>query len=130
MQDTEWDILGVLWDRGEATARDVVEELAERRDWAASTVRTLLERMHGKGLVTQRRVGNVKVYAAAQPRVEAQRSAWKRFAQTVFDGTGGALSFIARDAKLSKRQRDKLLALLEGAGETTQDPGKETDNGR
>src|SRR5688500_19069615 len=113
MHDSEWDILGVLWQRDEATARDVADALAESRGWAMSTVRTLLERMRVKQLVNGRRVGNVWVYSAALPRVDAQRSAWKRFADTVFDGTAGALRFLAQDAKLTTRQRDKLMALLE-----------------
>ncbi|MEM6991959.1 MAG: BlaI/MecI/CopY family transcriptional regulator [Myxococcota bacterium] len=113
MQETEWDVLGVLWDRREATARDVADALKESRGWAMSTVRTMLERMRSKELVSGRRVGNVWLYAPAVPRVDAQRSAWKRFIDTAFDGTAGALHFLARDAKLTKRQRDKLLALLE-----------------
>ena len=112
MQETEWDILGVLWTREEATARDVADALSESRGWATSTVRTMLERMRGKELVKGRRVGNVWVYSAALPRVDAQRSAWKRFADTVFDGTAGALRFLAEDAQLTKRQREKLMALL------------------
>jgi BlaI family penicillinase repressor len=113
MQATEWDILGVLWEREEATARDVADALVQSRGWAMSTVRTMLERMRAKQLVHGRRVGNVWVYSAALPRVDAQRSAWKRFADTVFDGTAGALRFLAEDAKLTRRQRDKLVALLE-----------------
>jgi BlaI family penicillinase repressor len=112
MQETEWDILRVLWERGECTARDVADALEERRDWAYSTVRTMLERMRAKGRVSGRKVGNAWVYTAAVPQVDAQRSAWRDFAETVFDGTAGALRFIATDAKLSDRQRSKLLALL------------------
>ncbi len=117
MQDTEWEILGVLWEREEATARDVADALSDKRGWAMSTVRTMLERMRAKELVKGRRVGNVWLYTAAAPRVDAQRSAWSRFTETVFDGTAGALRFLAEDAKLTKRQRDKLLALLERGGD-------------
>jgi predicted transcriptional regulator len=113
VQGTEWDILRVLWDRGEATARDVTDALEERRGWAMSTVRTVLDRMRSKGLVEARRVGKVWVYSAASPREEAQRSAWKRFTDQVFDGTGDALRFLATDARLTKRQRERLKALLE-----------------
>ena len=117
MQDTEWDILGVLWDRGEASARDVTDALASSRGWAMSTVRTMLDRMRQKGLVEGRREAGGWVYTAAVPQVDAQRSAWKRFADTVFDGTAGALRFLATDAKLTKRQRASLKALLEESGD-------------
>ncbi len=117
MQETEWDILRVLWRRGEATARDVTDELAESRGWAMSTVRTMLERMRDKELVHGRRVGKTWVYAPAHAEVDAQRSAWQRFTDTVFDGTAGALRFLAQDAKLTKRQRERLRALLDEEGD-------------
>lgn len=117
MQETEWDILRVLWRRGEATARQVTDDLAETRGWAMSTVRTMLERMRDKALIEGRRVGKTWVYSAAHARVDAQRSAWRRFTDTVFDGTAGALRFLAQDAKLTKRQRERLKSLLQEEGD-------------
>ena len=49
--ETEWDILDALWRAERATARQVTEALAERRGWAYSTVKTLLDRMVEKDLV-------------------------------------------------------------------------------
>lgn len=113
IQQTEWDLLEVLWELGPATAPQVAEALAERRGWAYSTVKTMLDRMLKKGLVQGRRVGHVWEYSAALPRVEAQRSAWRRFVETAFGGSmAPALRFVATDAKLTRRQREALLALL------------------
>lgn len=118
MQDTEWDIMSALWDAGSATAREVTEALSERRGWKYSTVKTMLDRMVDKQMVKAEQVGNVWSYSAAMPRVEAQRTAWQRFVETVFDGSmRPALQFIATDAKLTKRQREQLQALLEGDGD-------------
>lgn len=118
MQDTEWDIMSVLWEAGTATASEVAAALAERRGWKYSTVKTMLDRMVDKQMVEAQRVGNVWAYSAAIPRVDAQRTAWQRFVDTVFDGSmKPALQFIATDAKLTKRQREQLLALLEGGDE-------------
>jgi predicted transcriptional regulator len=114
MQDTEWDIMSALWDAGSATAREVTEALAARRGWKYSTVKTMLDRMVDKHMVEAERVGNVWSYSPAMPRVDAQRTAWQRFVDTVFDGSmKPALQFIATDAKLTKRQREQLLALLD-----------------
>ncbi len=115
MQDTEWEILEVLWARNEATSAEVTSALEGSRGWAASTVRTMLGRMRDKGTVTARRVGKNWVYAPAFPRVDAQRTAWKAFASTTFQGVAGALRFLAKDAKLTKRQRAELVELLHGA---------------
>jgi predicted transcriptional regulator len=111
---TEWDVLEALWELERATAREVGEALAERRGWAYSTVKTMLDRMVKKGYVTGRRVGNVWEYAAAFPKVDAQRGAWRRFVGTVFGGSmAPALRFLASEAKLTRRQREQLTRLLE-----------------
>jgi BlaI family penicillinase repressor len=113
IQPTEWDLLEVLWEVERATAREVADALQEQRGWAYSTVKTMLDRMLKKGLVAARRVGNVWEYSPAIPRIEAQRGAWRRFVDTVFDGAmAPALRFLATDARLTRKQREALLQLL------------------
>jgi BlaI family penicillinase repressor len=115
--ETEWDVLAVLWDADGCTAREVAEALEAKRGWAYSTVKTMLDRMKGKGLVHARRVGNVWEYRAAIEPAEAKRGAWRRFLDCAFGGSlGPALEFIASDARLSRRQREQLRRLLEEEG--------------
>jgi BlaI family penicillinase repressor len=113
IQATEWDLLEVLWKVERSTAREVADALADERGWAYSTVKTMLDRMLKKGLVSARRVGNVWEYTPAIPRVDAQRGAWRRFVDTVFDGAmAPALRFLATDARLTRKQREALSQLL------------------
>jgi len=112
---SEWDILQALWEVERSTARELADRLRPLRGWAYSTVKTMLDRMASKGIVHSRRVGNVYEYTPAVERSAAQHSAWRRFVDTVFDGSmAPALQFIAQDAKLSRRQREQLVKLLEG----------------
>jgi len=112
---TEWDLLEVLWAKERATAREVSEALAEKRGWAVSTVKTLLDRMVQKGLVAARQVGNVWEYTPAVAPVEARRSAWGELVEKAFGGAvAPALHFLAKDAKLSKKELAALRALLGG----------------
>jgi BlaI family transcriptional regulator, penicillinase repressor len=76
--ETEWDIMEALWQAERATARQVTEALVDRRGWAYSTVKTLLDRMVDKQLVQARQVGNVWEYTPALPRQRAQRWAWRQ----------------------------------------------------
>jgi predicted transcriptional regulator len=115
--ETEWDILEVLWREQAATARQVTEHLEPSRNWAYSTVKTMLDRMTEKGLVRSRQVGNVWEYTPAVEAAEARRSAWKRFVGAAFGGAiAPALEFIASEgggAPLTARQRENLLRLLQ-----------------
>jgi BlaI family transcriptional regulator, penicillinase repressor len=114
IQDTEWDVMSVLWEKERATAREVAEALEERRGWAYSTVKTMLDRMVGKGLVEARRVGNVWEYTPALAQNDARRGAWRRFVDTVLGGTvGPALELLASDVRLTKKQRAQLQKLID-----------------
>ena len=112
--ETEWDILDALWQAERATARQVTEALQDRRGWAYSTVKTLLDRMVEKSLVQARQVGNVWEYTPALPRQKAQRWAWRRLVDVAFGGaTAPTLAFVAKETKLSRRERAELRALLD-----------------
>jgi BlaI family penicillinase repressor len=111
---TEWDLLEVLWTKERATAREVTEALAKSRGWAVSTVKTLLDRMVQKELVAARQVGNVWEYTPAVRPVEARRSAWGELVEKAFGGAvAPALHFLAKDARLSKKELAELKALLD-----------------
>jgi len=114
IHETEWDLLEALWSAERATAREVSELLAKKRGWAVSTTKTLLDRMVQKGLVNARQVGNVWEYTPAVKRVDARRSAWADFVGKAFVGApASALHFLAKDAKLSKKELAELRALLD-----------------
>jgi len=113
ISEGEWDLLEALWELRHATARQVAEHLHERRGWAYSTVKTMLDRMAAKGLVRARQVGNVWEYTAAVESAEARKSAWRRFIQSAFGGAvAPALAFIASEANLTRKERELLLKAL------------------
>jgi predicted transcriptional regulator len=113
--ETEWDLLEALWTAQRATAREVSEVLAKKRGWAVTTTKTMLDRMVAKGLVNARQVGNVWEYTPAVRKVDARRSAWADFVAKAFGGSPApALHFLAKEAKLSKKELDELRSLLDG----------------
>lgn len=121
--ETEWDILDALWEAQRGTAREVTEALAQKRGWAYSTVKTMLDRMVDKGLVLARRVGNVWEYTAAMPRIKAQKWAWRRFVTVAFGGAmAPSLAFVTKETRLTKEQRAELRSLLDALED------KEDDN--
>lgn len=71
----EEQIMNILWNRGEATVRQVLEHLSG--DLAYTTVMTVLDRLHHKEQVTRRKVGIAWSYQATAPRaaVLGQRAA-------------------------------------------------------
>jgi BlaI family transcriptional regulator, penicillinase repressor len=85
--DRELEALKVLWDRGEATVRDVCDALNTGGEQLAyTTVLSLLQVMEQKGLVTHRSEGKAYIYVPAIAREKTLRQLATGFLERVFDG--------------------------------------------
>lgn len=65
----ELAIMKELWRDGELSARDIHSAIADQFGWSYSTVRTVLDRMSDKGLVSKTAIGGVNVFAAEVSKV-------------------------------------------------------------
>ena len=63
-------VMDELWDRGQATVREIVDDVGRRRDLAYTTVMTIMSRLHEKGLLVRERDGKGYVYRPAFSRDE------------------------------------------------------------
>jgi BlaI family transcriptional regulator, penicillinase repressor len=86
--DAELEVLATLQRRGEATARELREDLHAQRPMAHGSVLTLLGRLERRGLVTKRkgRVGKAFVYTPTRDASTSVRPVLKRLLNRVFDG--------------------------------------------
>ena len=84
------ELMQVLWQRGEASAAEVLEALRPQKKLAATTVATLLSRLEKKGVVSPRVEGRTFIY---RPKVEdtAVRSSLLDRVKDAFAGDVAAL---------------------------------------
>jgi len=73
LTEAEWTIIKSVWDNEPCAAPTIQEKLAKRTGWTYSTVRTLMDRMVGKRLLTAEKVRNLTLYRSAVTRGQAQR---------------------------------------------------------
>lgn len=83
----EWALMEALWERGRATAGALQADLQSTRDWAYSTVKTILDRLVDKGYVKSRRVGNVYEYTPRIRRGAAVDRTLDDLTERVLDGS-------------------------------------------
>jgi len=109
--ERELEILKVLWDRGEATVRDVYEELRQRLPIVQNTVQAFLRTMEDKGLVTHRLEGRTFIY---QPTYQRQQTTQRMAEQLLTRAFDGAMDQLVQSV-LSLRQptKDELERLEE-----------------
>lgn len=109
----ELEIMKVLWDKGEATVREVYETLAEQRDVVQNTIQAFLRTMEDKGLVTHRVEGRSFIYKPAIARHETQKQMVSTVLDRVFDGAVDQLVLSALSLKKPSREElDKLEELI------------------
>ena len=68
----EWSVIKAVWDAEPCTAPVIQEKLLAPTGWTYSTVRTLMDRMAVKGLLTAKKEGRLTVYRSAVSRAQAQ----------------------------------------------------------
>ena len=115
--DRELDALKVLWDRGEATIRDICDALNARgADLAYTTVLSLLQVMEQKGLVSHRRDGKAYIYLPLVARDQTFRDMAGGFLERVFDGAVDEYLVHALESRpLKPEQLDELQAMIDAA---------------
>ena len=82
----EWKIMKAVWEGEPCTAPDIQQRLARQTDWAYSTVRTLMDRMVGKGLLAAEKQRHPTLYHAAVTREQAQQSELLYALKNAFNG--------------------------------------------
>ena len=105
----ELDIMKLVWDRKEASVRDVYEALRARRRIAYTSVLTMMNVLERKGHLKKRAEGRSFVYQAARPRGQVLRAMVREFVERVFGGaTEPLLVHLLEDRKLTRRDLEAL----------------------
>jgi BlaI family transcriptional regulator, penicillinase repressor len=112
----EGEILGVLWEHGPSTVRDVHTALATQRSTGYTTVLKLMQIMLDKGLLERDASQRSHVYSAAVAKDEAQGQAVGVLIDRLFQGSAGQLVLSALDARpASSDELDAIRAYLDAA---------------
>jgi BlaI family penicillinase repressor len=107
-------ILGVLWDRGQATAREITDALQADGPIAHSTVQTLLRQLEKKGAVDHRVDDRTFVFRPRVTRDEVTSAAAEDLLSTVFDGSAvGLVAHIVKHEDLSRGELDAIRRLID-----------------
>ena len=114
----ERQIMDVIYQRGQATASEVLEGLPDPPSYSA--VRALLRVLETKGHVRHKQETNRYIYLPTQPRSRAAQSALAQVVQTFFGGSVEqtvATLLSDADTRLSEEELSRLAELIEQAKE-------------
>ena len=112
----ERQIMDVLFARGEATAAELGEAIADAP--GNSAMRTLLKVLEEKGHVQHREVGRVYLYSPTVPLETARRSALRHLVNTFFEGSMEnvvATMLELKKHKLDAKEAARIAGMIEDA---------------
>jgi len=117
LSDLELEVLKAFWRHGDLSGRELHDRVSGALGWTASTTRTVLERMRGKGLLSRREVHGVAVYSHVHPKVQILSGLMRRLSAALeMDRTLPAAAFTGSQL-LDAADIAALEAMLDGAGE-------------
>jgi len=114
ISEAEWAVMDVIWRNSPLTAQDVVDKLAEPRDWSPRTVKTMLNRLVKKKALRFERQGRVYSYYAIVSREVCVAAQSASFLNRVFSGSVAPLmAHFVEHHRLSKKDIEELKRILE-----------------
>lgn len=124
LTEAENRIMSVLWDRGEASVRDVTDALAVEHGLAYTTVLTTIRIMADKGYVGFRKDGRAHIYHPLLSREGAQKQALGSLVKSLFGGSPQRLAqHLIQEEQLTlddiEALRAELLKGQDGEGEAS-----------
>ena len=129
--EAELDVLKVLWEHGPGTVRQVNTRLQPRgRQWAYTTVQTMLHRLQSKGCVRSGRsdlAGAAHVFEAAVSRERLLSQRLRDLAEQWCDGTSSPLLLaLVQGQQFTVEEIQKFRTLLD----QLEKPGPRKGRGR
>jgi BlaI family penicillinase repressor len=108
--ERELEILKVLWDKSQASVREVYEQMRRSAPIVQNTVQAFLRTMEEKGLVRHRVQGRTFIYQPVLRREETEKRLVSGVLQRVFDG---AIDQLVESALSLRRPTEQELTRLE-----------------
>jgi BlaI family penicillinase repressor len=113
LTEAEWTIIKAVWDNEPCDAPAIQEKLLKKTGWTYSTVRTLMDRMTAKKLLTAEKISNQTLYRSVVTPAQAQRSELLYALKHAFNGAlTPMVQCLIESRDLSMEELTKLETLI------------------
>ena len=115
ISEAEHIVMEVLWDEAPLTAAEVSERIDSAKGWSDRTVKTMLSRLLGKGVLAHEEDGRRYLYRPAVARADYVAVESRKLVDRLFGGRIMPLvAHLAERDDLSERDIAEIEALLKG----------------
>jgi len=114
LTDMEWNVMELLWEKGQVTGREATEHMEAELDWSRSTTLTHLRRMEAKGAVGSRTVDGLKTFIPLVKREDAVLQETNDFLGRIYKGSVSLMvSQLTQKQALPQEEIEELYAILD-----------------
>ena len=92
LTDSEQNIMQILWDKGEASVREIADILSEEKPTAYTTVQTMCKILADKGYADFHKEGKAFIYSPKITQQEARQGALTSMLNKFFGGSPKVLA--------------------------------------
>ena len=120
LTEAEWTIIKAVWEGEPCSAPAIQEKLHPATAWTYSTVRTLMDRMVGKGLLRAEKVRHGTLFRSVVTREQAQRGELLYALKHAFNGAlTPMLQCLLDTGELSPRELAEIEELIRAKRRST-----------
>ena len=116
ISEAEWEIMKILWNGNSENGYplgDIVKELSATKKWSYTTIRTLIVRLIGKGVVNANTNTGVYRYTAAIPKEECVQDEMHSFISRIFDDSPSQfVATLINDKGITEEEKDEILKII------------------
>ena len=114
ISEAESVVMDVLWRTHPLGAEEVVAALADSRHWQEATIKTLLNRLLNKGVISAQKDGRRFLYSPELKREDWVQAESRGLLDRLFDGRVAPLvAHFSQHRKLSRKDIAELRKLIE-----------------
>ncbi len=107
-------IIEIVWEHGEASAREVWEQLRQKKEMVYTTILTSMQRLEKDGWLTHRVEGNKNIYRATKTRAQADAGSVRKFIYKMFNGNAALLfQQLVEEDEISDKELRELKRLID-----------------
>ncbi len=118
LDDLQLKIMKVLWTNGELGVSQVQGHLKqnEKREFAITTINTILQRLYKKGIVNYRKDGRQYIYRAEVSEKETQTSMTSSLIDKLFKGKSSVLvNHLLESSEFEAGELERLKQMIDAA---------------
>ncbi len=114
ISEAESRVMEVLWQQSPQTSEEIVASLLEPTGWHEKTIKTLLNRLLGKGAISAQKDGRRYLYTPRLRREDWQQQESRSLLDRVFGGkVAPLLAHFSQHEKLSAKDVAELRKLID-----------------